>query len=181
MAKRHGLIGIPNCEFVDAESGDPIFVQNPSTIPYKAPGFWLPSHWVHADMRILLTTCKVRSHHFQRWYSGGTRNLIGLLPRSEYKASSARREMRSILHQQGMDGMVADLYATTGSGVMTILDGRLLAREDEHLPVRYTRAHGAVLVMDDPVDADTAMVSALKLPFTPRYLEMIASARAGNA
>jgi Domain of unknown function (DUF362) len=177
-AERHGLTTIPHAEFVDAESMEPVFVPNPCAAPYQAEGFWLPSHWVDARMRVLLTTCKLRSHHFQRWFSGGTRNMIGLLPRSNYKLSSSRREMRSVLHQRGMDAMVADLYATTGQSVLTVLDCRLLARQDEHIPLRFTRRLGKVLVADDPYRADEAMVESLQLPFKPPYLAMIA--KAGN-
>ncbi|HLK60706.1 MAG TPA: DUF362 domain-containing protein [Chthonomonadaceae bacterium] len=176
VAERHGLTALPGVTFVDAEACAPVFVPNPNPQPYQTDGFWLPTHWVEADCRVLLTTCKVRSHHFQRWYSGGTRNLIGLLPRSQYKLSTSRREMRSMLHQRGMDAMVADLYATTGQNILTILDCRLLARHDEHLPMRFTKRIHAVLVADDPYRADDAMAHTLDLPFTPPYLAMIAKA-----
>ena len=177
MAARHGLDSIPNALFVDAEAMDTIFVPNPSPTPYRMEGFHLPACWVEADMRVLLTTCKLRSHHFQRWYSGGTRNLIGLLPRAHYKLAASKRDMRSEMHQRGVDAMVADLYSTTGKNVLTILDARLLARQDEHLPVRFTRKVGRVLVAEDPAVADEQMVDLLKLPFTPPYLAMIAKAR----
>jgi len=176
IAEGHGLTAIPHTEFVDAECVDAVFVPNPNPVPYQVEGFWLPRHWVEAEARVLLTTCKLRSHHFQRWFSGGTRNLIGLLPRKEYKLSSSRREMRSALHQRGMDAMVADLYATTGQDALTILDGRLLARQDEHIPLRFVRRLNNVLVADDPYRADEAMTEALQLPFTPPYLAMIAKA-----
>jgi hypothetical protein len=81
-----------------------------------------------------------------------------------------------MLHQRGMDAMVADLYATTGQNVLTILDCRLLARHDEHLPMRFTKRIHSVLVADDPYRADDAMANALALPFTPPYLAMIAKA-----
>jgi len=176
-AERHGLTTVPHTEFVDAEAGEAVYVSNPNPNPFQAGGFWLPAHWVYADVRILLTTCKVRSHHFQRWYSGGIRNLIGLLPRSHYKLSTSRREMRSVLHQRGTDAMIADLCSTTGKDVLTILDGRLLARQDEHVPMRFTQSTGRVLIMDDPYHADEAMVKALRLPFVPPYLAMISKAR----
>ena len=89
--------------------------------------------------------------------------------------------MRSLLHQRGMDAMVADLYATAGRDVLTILDGRLLARHDEHLPLRFTQSPGKILVMDDPYWADEAMVKTLSLPFTPPYLAMIAQASSRQA
>ena len=177
MAARHGLNAIPHAQFIDAESSDSVFVANPSPVPYRMDGFQLPACWVHADLRILLTTCKLRTHHFQRWYSGGTRNLIGLLPRAHYKLSASKRDMRSEMHQRGVDAMVADLYATTGQNLLTILDARLLARQDEHLPVRFTRKIGRVLVADDPAQADEQMADLLRLPFTPPYLAMIAKAR----
>jgi hypothetical protein len=177
MAARHGLDAIPNACFVDAENSDSIFVANPNPAPYRMNGFYLPACWVSADLRILLTTCKLRSHHFQRWYSGGTRNLIGLLPRAHYKLSASKRDMRSEMHQRGVDAMVADLYATTGQNLLTILDARLLARQDEHLPVRFTRKIGRVLVADDPAQADEQMADLLRLPFTPPYLAMIAKSR----
>ena len=177
MAARHGLDAIPNACFVDAESSDSVFVANPNPAPYRMDGFHLPACWVNADLRVLLTTCKLRSHHFQRWYSGGTRNLIGLLPRAHYKLSASKRDMRSEMHQRGVDAMVADLYATTGQNLLTILDARLLARQDEHLPVRFTRKIGRVLVADDPAQADEQMADFLHLPFTPPYLAMINKAR----
>jgi hypothetical protein len=96
----------------------------------------------HSSIESFMEGCPLetlRRHHFQRWYSGGSRNLIGLLPRARYKLSSSRREMRSMMHQRGMDAMVAHLYATAGRGLLTVLDGRLLARQDEHLPLRFTR------------------------------------------
>ena len=176
IAEKHGLTTLPGVSFVDAETEDPIFVPNPSLQPFQVDGFWLPRHWVEADCRILLTTCKLRSHHWRRWFSGGTRNLIGLLPRKEYKLSESRRNMRSSLHKQGMDAMVADLYATTGRNVLTILDCRLLARQDEHLPLRFVRRVGTVLVDTDPARADERMAAALHLPFTPPYLGLIAQA-----
>ena len=176
IAEKHGLTALPGVTFVDAEASEPLFVPNPSPQPFQADGFWLPRHWVEADCRILLTTCKLRSHHWRRWFSGGTRNLIGLLPRKEYKLSESRRNMRSSLHKQGMDAMVADLYATTGRNVLTILDCRLLARQDEHLPVRFVRQVGSVLIEDDPARADQRMAEALNLPFTPPYLSLIAEA-----
>lgn len=181
MALRHGLDSIPNARFVDAESAETVYVTNPNPTPYRQEGFHLPSVWVEADVRVLLTTCKLRSHHFQRWYSGGTRNLIGLLPRSHYKLSASKRDMRSEMHQRGVDAMVADLYATTGRDVLTILDARLLARQDEHLPVRFTKPIGKIIVADDPAVADEQMVDALDLPFTPPYLAMISKARAQMA
>ena len=174
VAEKHGLTTLPGVSFVDAESTEPVFVPNPNPEPFQVEGFWLPRHWVEADCRILLTTCKLRSHHWRRWFSGGTRNLIGLLPRKEYKLSESRRNMRSSLHKQGMDAMVADLYATTGRNVLTILDCRLLARQDEHLPLRFVRQVGSVLVDDDPARADERMAEALRLPFTPPYLSLIA-------
>ena len=177
MAARHGLDAIPNARFVDAESSDSVFVPNPNPTPYRMDGFHLPACWVNADLRVLLTTCKLRTHHFQRWYSGGTRNLIGLLPRAHYKLSASKRDMRSEMHQRGVDAMVADLYATTGQNLLTILDARLLARQDEHLPVRFTRTIGRVLVANDPTEADEQMADLLRLPFTPPYLAMIAKAR----
>lgn len=178
VALQHGLSDLPGVTFIDSESVEPVFVPNPGPEPLRTEGFWLPEHWIQADVRVLLTTCKLRSHHFQRWYSGGTRNLIGLLPRARYRLSSSRREMRSLLHQRGMDAMVADLYATTGRNLLTILDGRLLARQDEHIPLRFTRHVGSVLIADDPFLADTQMSSLLRLPFTPPYLELIAQLRA---
>ena len=177
MAVRHGLDSIRSAQFVDAESADTFYIPNPNPTPYCQEGFHLPLSWVQADLRMLLTTCKLRSHHFQRWYSGGTRNLIGLLPRSHYKLSASKRDMRSEMHQRGVDAMVADLYSTTGRDVLTVLDARLLARQDEHLPVRFTRKIGKVIVADDPASADEQMVDALDLPFTPPYLAMIAKAR----
>ena len=177
MADRHGLTAIPGATFVDAEATEAVFVRHPGPGHCQVEGFWLPAHWVEADVRILLTTCKLRSHHFQRVYSGGTRNLIGLLPRSRYRLSSSRRDMRSLLHQQGMDAMVADLYMTTGQNVLTILDGRLLGRQDEHFPLRFTRAVGQVIVDDDPYRADKRMADILRLPFAPPYLAMIARAQ----
>ena len=178
MASRHGLDTIAHARFVDAESSEAIYASNPNPEPFREAGFYLPACWVEADMRILLTTCKLRSHHFQRWYSGGTRNLIGLLPRGRYKLSTSKREMRSALHQRGIDAMVADLYATTGQNTLTILDARLVARQDEHFPVRFTRKLHQVIVADDPADADEKVVDALRLPFTPPYLAMIAKAHA---
>ena len=176
VVERHGLTNLSGVNFMDAEAGEPVFLPNPNPAPYQADGFWLPTHWIEADCRVLLTTCKVRSHHFQRAYSGGTRNLIGLLPRSKYKLQSSRREMRSMVHQRGMDAMVADLYATAGQDVLTILDCRLLARHDEHLPMRFTKRVGRILVANDPYRADDAMATALALPFAPPYLAMIAKA-----
>jgi hypothetical protein len=176
VAAKRGLYDVPAATFVDAEAENPIFVPNPSAAPQRADGFYLPAHWVQADARVLLTTCKLRSHHFQRWFSGGTRNLIGLLPRQEYRLATSRRDMRSVMHQQGMDAMVADLYATTGRDVLTILDCRLLARQDEHLPLRFTRSVGKVMVAPDPAEADHTMVQQLRLPFLPPYLALIAQA-----
>jgi uncharacterized protein (DUF362 family) len=176
LAERQGLTAIAHATFVDAEAGDPVFVPNPCPTPYRSDGFHLPAHWVHADARVILTTCKLRSHHFQRWFSGGTRCLIGLLPRRQYRLSSSRRDMRSVVHQQGMDAMVADLYATTGRDVLTVLDCRLLARQDEHLPLRFTRHVGQVLAAADPCAADTQMGERLRLPFLPPYLALIAQA-----
>ncbi|MCW3096050.1 MAG: hypothetical protein JWL77_1668 [Chthonomonadaceae bacterium] len=176
IAEKHGLTTLPGVTFVDAETTEPIFVTNPNPQPFQVDGFWLPRHWVEADCRILLTTCKLRSHHWRRWFSGGTRNLIGLLPRKEYKLSESRRNMRSSLHKQGMDAMVADLYATTGRDVLTILDCRLLARQDEHIPLRFVRNVDAVVVESDPARADERMAKILKLPFAPPYLSMIAEA-----
>jgi len=177
IAEKHGLTTLPGVSFVDAEATEPVFVANPSPEPFQVEGFWLPRHWVEADCRILLTTCKLRSHHWRRWFSGGTRNLIGLLPRQEYKLSESRRNMRSSLHKQGMDAMVADLYATTGRDVLTILDCRLLARQDEHLPMRFVRQVGSVVVESDPARADERMATEiLHLPFTPPYLSLIAQA-----
>lgn len=177
MAARHGLDSIPHARFVDAESSGTTYVANPSVTPYRMEGFHLPAVWAEADLRVLLTTCKLRSHHFQRWFSGGTRNLIGLLPRAHYRLGGSKRDMRSEMHQRGVDAMVADLYATTGQNLLTILDARLLARQDEHLPVRFTRRLDSVLVCDDPAQADEQMADLLRLPFTPPYLAMIAKAR----
>ena len=175
-----GLDKISGVRFVDAETVEPVYVKNPSPLPLKEEGFWLPKHWVEADMRVLLTTCKLRSHHFQRWFSGGTRNLIGLLPRKTYKLSSSKREMRSVMHQKGMDAMVADLYATAGKDVLTILDGRFIARQDEHIPLRFVRKLGKVIVAEDPAVADTQMTRLLNLPFNPPYLKMISEAQTSN-
>lgn len=174
IAAKQGLTAIPHAAFVDAEAATPVFVPNSSATPQRADGFYLPQHWAEADARVLLTTCKLRSHHFQRWFSGGTRNLIGLLPRSQYRLSTSRRDMRSVIHQQGMDAMVADLYATTGRNALTILDCRLLARQDEHIPLRFVRRVSRVLVAPDPYEADAAMARHLRLPFTPPYLALIA-------
>jgi len=170
-----GLDSIPYTEFIDAEKSEQIYVTNPALEPFSADGFWLPSHWVNADMRILLTTCKLRSHHFQKWFSGGTRNLIGLLPREHYQLSTSRRAMRSSAHQNGMDAVVADLYLTTGQGVLTILDGRVIARQDEHLPLRFTRKLDSVVVENDPFAADMEMCRLLRLSFVPPYLARIES------
>ncbi len=175
-----GLDKISGVRFVDAESVEPVYVRNPSPVPLKEEGFWLPRHWVEADMRVLLTTCKLRSHHFQRWFSGGTRNLIGLLPRKTYKLSSSKREMRSVMHQKGMDAMVADLYATAGKDVLTILDGRFIARQDEHIPLRFVRKLGKVIVAEDPAVADVQMTKLLNLPFNPPYLKMISETQTSN-
>ncbi len=175
-----GLLDIPGAEFMDAESTGQVFVPNPLPTPRSADGFWLPTHWLNADARVLLTTCKLRSHHFQRWYSGGARNLIGLLPRSRYQLSSSRRQMRSMVHQRGMDAMVADLYATAGRDLLTILDGRYIARQDEHLPLRFVRKAGHVLVATDPYLADCEMARLLDLPFVPPYLELIAGGASAN-
>ena len=172
-ARSQNLDTIPHAVFVDAEGCEAIYVANPASKPHSTDGFWLPAHWVNADMRILLTTCKLRSHHFQRWYSGGTRNLIGLLPRERYQLSTSRRAMRSVLHQTGMDAMVADLYSTTGQGLLTILDARTLARQDEHLPLRFTRPVGNITVENDPYLADMAMSRVLRLSFVPPYLARI--------
>lgn len=179
VAERLGLTEISNVKFVDAESTDTVYVANPNPKPYREEGFWLPIHWMEADIRILLTTCKLRSHHFQRWYSGGTRNLLGLLPRSKYKLSTSKRNMRSAVHQRGMDAMVADLYAASGQNVLTILDGRLIARQDEHIPLRFTRSLGQIVIADDPWMADEQLVETLKLSFTPPYLKMISKYKNG--
>jgi uncharacterized protein (DUF362 family) len=178
VAAQHGLTSLPHATFVDAESSEPVFVPNPNPEPFQADGFYLPSHWVEADARVLLTTCKLRSHHFQRAFSGGIRNLIGLLPRQHYKLAQSRRAMRSLLHQQGMDAMVADLYSTAGQKLLTILDGRLLGRQDEHFPMRFTRRVGSILVAEDPYQADKEMSERLLLPFIPPYLAMIEKASA---
>ncbi|HLJ53429.1 MAG TPA: DUF362 domain-containing protein [Chthonomonadaceae bacterium] len=180
-ARAAGLLDIPGAEFVDAEEGEQVFAANPLDPPHSADGFWLPAHWLAADARVLLTTCKLRSHHFQRWYSGGARNLIGLLCRERYKLPSSRRQMRSVIHQRGMDAMVADLYATAGRNVTTVLDARLVARQDEHLPLRFVRRFGRVVVAGDPYDADCEMTSLLELPFVPPYLERIAESRRSGA
>jgi uncharacterized protein (DUF362 family) len=176
VAAQCGLTSLPHATFVDAESSEPVFVPNPNPQPFQAEGFHLPSHWVEADARVLLTTCKLRTHHFQRAYSGGIRNLIGLLPRQHYKLAQSRRAMRSLLHQQGMDAMVADLYTTAGKNLLTILDGRLLGRQDEHFPMRFTRRVGSVLVAEDPYLADHRMSDLLRLPFSPPYLVMLEKA-----
>lgn len=180
MAARHGLCGMPHARFVNAEDCADVYVPNPNPAPYRMEGFHLPACWVEADLRVLLTTCKLRSHHFQRWYSGGTRNLIGLLPRAHYKLAASKRDMRSEMHQRGVDAMVADLYATTGQNLLTILDGRLLARQDEHFPVRFTRRLNQVILAEDPAQADEQMADALHLPFTPPYLAMIAKAQSAR-
>jgi uncharacterized protein (DUF362 family) len=174
-ARELNLDTIPYTDFIDAERSEQLYVANPAEKPHSKEGFWLPSHWVNADMRVLLTTCKLRSHHFKRWFSGGTRNLIGLLPRKHYQLSTSRRAMRSEAHQNGMDAVVADLYLTTGKGLLTILDGRSVARQDEHLPLRFTRSLGSVIVENDPYDADMAMCKLLRLPFVPPYLARIAA------
>lgn len=175
LAETSGLKSIVGAEFVDAETTEAVYMPNPNPTPHAAEGFWLPERWANADMRVLLTTCKLRSHHFQRWFSGGTRNLIGLLPRSCYQLSTSKRAMRSVLHQRGMDAMVADLYATAGKGALTILDARLLARQDEHIPLRFTKRVNQVLIADDPYLADLEMVKRLRLPFLPPYLWLIES------
>ena len=172
-ARSLNLHCVPHAEFIDAENSEQIYVPNPAEKPYSADGFWLPSHWVNADMRVLLTTCKLRSHHFQKWFSGGTRNLIGLLSREHYQLSTSRRAMRSAAHQNGMDAVVADLYLTTGKDLLTILDCRAIARQDEHLPLRFTRKLGAVLVENDPFEADMEMCRLLRLSFVPPYLARI--------
>lgn len=179
IAEKYGLTALPGVNFVDAETIEAVFVSNPNPQPFQYESFMLPRHWVEADCRILLTTCKLRSHHWRRWFSGGTRNLIGLLPRKEYKLSQSRRNMRSSLHAQGaqgMDAVVADLYTTTGRDVLTILDCRMLAREDEHLWFRFVREVGTVLIDTDPARADKRIAEALHLPFTPPYLSLIAQA-----
>ncbi len=180
MAMRHGLDDLPHARFVNAEASPDVYAPNPNPEPYRMEGFRLPACWVEADLRVLLTTCKLRTHHFQRWYSGGTRNLIGLLPRAHYKLAASKRDMRSEMHQRGVDAMVADLYATTGQNTLTILDGRLLARQDEHFPVRFTRRLGQVIVADDPAQADEQMAKAIRLPFTPPYLALIAKTQAAS-
>jgi hypothetical protein len=81
-----------------------------------------------------------------------------------------------MVHKQGMDAMVADLYMTAGRDLLTVLDGRLLARQDEHFPLRFTRRVERVLVSGDPRIADEEMVSALRLPFEPPYLRLISQA-----
>ena len=176
VAAANGLTSIANAQFVNAESDDEVWVDNGAPGSGSGDGFWLPRHWVEADARVILTTCKLRSHHFRRWYSGGIRNLIGLLPRSRYRLSDRKRNMRSSIHQSGMDQTVADLYSTTGSNVLTVLDARLLAREDEHLPLRFVRRVSEVIVRNDPRSADTAMVKALGLPFVPPYLALLSDA-----
>lgn len=183
MAERHGLTAIPGAEFIDAESTDAVEVPNPNPSPFAVESFWLPMHWVGAHTRVLLTSCKLRSHHFQRSYSGGARNLLGLLPRKQYKLASSRRDMRSMVHEQGMDRMVADLYMTAGRDLLTILDGRLLGRQDEHFPLRFTGRPGKVVTADDPFQADLAMARALSLPALPHYMALIqkAGAAAGSA
>ncbi len=174
-ARSLNLDTIPHTEFIDAEKSEQVYVANPAEKPCSTDGFWLPAHWVNADMRVLLTTCKLRSHHFQKWFSGGTRNLIGLLPREHYQLSTSRRSMRSAAHQNGMDAVIADLYTTTGKGLLTILDGRTVARQDEHLPLRFTRKLNSVIVENDPFSADLEMCRLLKLSFVPPYLARIGS------
>jgi hypothetical protein len=85
--------------------------------------------------------------------------------------------MRSAAHQNGMDAVVADLYSTTGKGLLTILDGRTVARQDEHLPLRFTRKLGCVIVESDPSAADLEMCRLLRLSFVPPYLARIVSKR----
>ncbi len=161
-AAEHGLDRIPGADFVDAEAGELEFVPNPLPIPHAFEGFWLPQCWLRADARLILTTPKIRCHHFLQQYSGGMRCLIGLLPRARYQAPGRRRAMRSLLHQRGMDATVADLYATCGRGVPTVLDARVLGRQDEHLPIPFTQSLGLVHVADDPLEADEMLVHALR-------------------
>ena len=73
--------------------------------------------------------------------------------------------------------MVADVYATTGASVLTILDCRLLGRHDEHLPFRFTRAARIAAVANDPADADQQIIERIALRFQPPNLEMIEEAR----
>ena len=80
------------------------------------------------------------------------------------------------MHKQGMDAMAADLYATTGRDLLTILDGRFVARQDEHFPLRFVRKASAVIVAEDPRLADEEMTRCLRLPFRPPYLALIAEA-----
>jgi uncharacterized protein (DUF362 family) len=169
-----GLTQIEGAEFVDAEAQEALFVANPNPEPFELGGFWLPRPWVEADLRISLATCFLGTHHVQQWLSGTTRNLLGLLPRSKHRFAESRYDIRSI--QQELDGPTADLYATTGSNVLAVLDGRIVARKDEHMPLRFTQSLGIVIVADDPFMADQAAGEALDMPFLPPYLAMIQSA-----
>ncbi len=173
IACQHGLYSITNAIFLDAEATEAVYVPNSSANPYSTEGFCLPSHWVDATARVSLTTCKVRSHHFSRIYSGGVRNFTGLLPRAHYRLTGSKRDMRSALHSRGINATIADLYNTIGKNVLTILDGRLIARQDEHLPIRFTKTLNQVVIASDPLHADKGMLTSMGIKQAPAYLEMI--------
>ncbi len=175
-AESGGLTQIPGTDFVDADEADALFVPNPNPEPFRLDGFWLPRVWVEADLRVSLATCRLGSHHGHHWYCGTIHNLLGLLPRSKHPFAEGRNELRSLERQQELDGPAADLYATMGRNVLAVLDGRIVARQDEHRPLRFTQPLGVVIVSGDPYTTDEAAVEALELPFLPPYVAMIQSA-----
>lgn len=142
-------------------------VENPLTVPYVLPTFWVPNVVLLCDYLISLCPFKIAGDN--ALFS--IKNLISLLPVSKYKEGSAGWGQ---LFNLGIDKVTADLYFTLPFD-LGIIEADYKYTFGKNLAQGLKENFGRIFVGEPyEVDREAAKAAGLR----PEYLSLIAAGRA---
>jgi hypothetical protein len=144
-------------------------VENPLPKPLVMSTFWLPNVILSCDYLITVSPLKIINGRG----SFSVENLLGLLPVGRYRGE--KRYDWSMLYEQGIEKVIADLYFTLPFD-LGIIDGRqkFIGGED---PARGQAEEFGKILLGDPfeVDCEASRMTGAQT----EYLELIEATRAG--
>jgi uncharacterized protein (DUF362 family) len=157
----------PRVLTLDVKDCIPVEVDNPLPKPLAIPTFWVPNVVLSSDYLISTTPLKI---------SGGRSNLsimnlLSILPRAKYSESTGRGW--SILHELGIDKVLAELYFTLRFDMGIIEARQKFVTSKDHL--KGVTEHKGRIYYGEPYQLDSEVAQDLELEVG--YLKLIEDAK----
>ena len=177
----HGLADVIDNEMRLGDAEDVLMATyaNTAASPVKYDQMTAPEAIGSFDCVISVAPWKrTRLDNGQLLYSGSTKNLYGLLPRSEYHARSPYS--RGQLHRPSVDAVLTDVYFSIGHLFHgAVVDMTQVYRSNDWRPDRVrgiASSLGSVVWGNDMIEVDRT-AARLAGDETPAYIETIERAR----